>query len=227
MLQILNNQNNLWTKISDFIYRFFNPELEGYTNFDFGEGALSLQIIIFGIFAGVLLASFSMIFIKTTLGKLVRALLERNAFDPKDSVTLAECGLEKHFFIRWALKHGYTLRRVVRCAEEEEFLAKMRAERQEYEEKRIKAKENGEKLPAYKEQSFKADLSSCHFYIPEKDRYAAEMRFREKGSGYPTFFFVLLVSSLCVILIFALLPQLLIFFDNVVSLFSVKGNLAR
>ena len=198
------NNNTVWATIADFFVRFFNPKLEGYTNFEFGEGMLSLQIIIFGIFIGVWVASFSVIFIKTTLGKMVRALLEREAFDPKSAQTLAALGLERHFFIRRALVSGYTLRRVVHCAELEE----------------ISNSEGGEdkKLP---------ELSERHFYIPEKDRYAAEMRFSEKGSGYGTFLFVILGSVIAIFLIFAFLPQLLTFFDNVISLFSWKGNLAK
>ena len=227
MLQVLNSALSVWEAIGGFFHRFFNPTLEGYTNFEFGETALNLKIIIFGLFAGVLIASFCIIFIKTTLGKLVRAILEKQAFEAKDAVTLAACGLERHFFIRRALKHGYTLRRVVRCVEEEEFLAKAADERREYEQKQSEAKQNGTRLPAYREPRFEAELSSCHFYIPEKDRYSAEMRFREKGSGYPTFFFVLLGCIICIFLIFAFLPQLLTFFDNVISIFSVKGNTAR
>ena len=223
----LKNQTNVFATIGDFIYDFFNPKLEGYTNFEFGEGLLNLHIIIFGIFAGVLLASFSMIFIRTTLGRFVRALLAKQAFSAEKGVTLAECGLDKHFFIRYALTHGYTLRRVVRCVEEQMFLENISNERKEYEQRRAEAKANGKRLAAYKEPTFKADLSSCHFYVPEKDRYAAELRFRASGSGYPTFFFVVFVSLLCIILIFALLPQLLRFFDNVISVFSIKGNMAR
>lgn len=203
MLQNLS-KNAAGEAVAEFFRNFFNPKLEGYTNFEFGEGALSLQIIIFGIFAGVLLASFSIIFIKTTLGKMVRALLAAEAYDVEHAQTLAALGLERHFFVRRALRHGYTLRRVVRCVEEE---------------KNSNSEEGkGKKLP---------DLSACHFYIPEKDRYAAEMRFNEKGSGYGTFLFVLLGCVIAIPLIFAFLPQLITFLDNVISIFSWKGNLAR
>lgn len=227
MLQVLNAEPTILENIGNFFRDFFNPKLEGYTNFEFSEGAPSLKIIIFGLFIGVLIASFSMIFIKTTLGRLVRAILAKNALDETDAVTLADCGLDKHIFIRMALRHGYTLRRVVRCVEEEQFLAGTQRERQEYEEKRREAKKEGKRLPAYREPRFAKKLEECHFYIPEKDKYTAEMRFRARGSGYPTFFFVLLVSILCIFLIFAILPQLITFFDNVVSIFSWKGNLAR
>ena len=189
-----------------WIHNFFNPKLEGYTNFDFGNGILSLQIIIFGIFAGVLLASFYTIYIRTTLGKIVRALLEKEALSPENAMTLSDCGLERNPFIRHAILHGYTLNRVIHCVEKEEYEASL-------------AETTGKK------PNFKKNALSCHFYIPEENRITAEMRFRERGSGYLTFFFVAFVSLLCVILIFALLPQLIAFFDNVISLFSLKGNM--
>jgi hypothetical protein len=201
MLQV---NNSVWEEVWATIKAFFNPELEGYTNFEFGEGLISPRMMIFGIFAGVLIASFSIIFIKTTLGRLVRELLAREAYDAETAQTLAACGLERHFFIRYALRHGYTLRRVVRCVEEET------AEKE--------AAGKGKKPP---------NLSECHFYIPEKDRYAAAMRFNKNGSGYGTFLFVLLGCGIAILLIFAFLPQLLTFFDNVISLFSWRGNLAR
>lgn len=220
-------QNNIWQQIGDFLYDFFNPKLENYTNFAFSGGMLNLKLIIFGIFAGVLIASFYMIFVRTTLGRFVRAILERQAYDAEQAVTLSECGLERHIFTRWALKHGYTLRRVIRCVEEEAFLASVRLQAQKHEAARTAAKAEGKRLPPFKEPKFDKPLSECHFYIPEKDRYIAQMRFRNSGSGYPTLLFVLLVSVLCIFLIFALLPQLIRFLDNVISIFSWKGNLKQ
>ena len=82
-------------------------------------------------------------------------------------------------------------------------------------------------MPAFKEPKFKKDLSECHFYILEKDKYTAEMRFQQKGSGYPTFLFVVLGCIICIALLFTFMPRLIRFFDTVVSIFSWKGNLAR
>ena len=225
MRGLLNSQNAIWQQIGDFFYEFFNPKLENFTNFSFDGGILNLQLIIFGIFAGVLLASFYIIFVRTTLGRFVRAILEKQAFDSACAVTLGECGLDKHIFTRWALRHGYTLRRVIRCVEEEAWQATVTEQLREYEAAREAAKAEGKRLPAYKEPKFDKPLSECHFYIPEKDRYVAEMRFRKSGNGYPTLLFVLLVSVLCIFLLFALLPQFIRLLDNVISIFSWKGNL--
>ena len=226
-MQLLKSQNHIWQQIGDFLYGFFNPEMENYTNFSFSGGLLNLQLIIFGIFAGVMLASVYIIFVRTTLGRFVRAILERQAFDGEHAVTLEDCGLERHIFTRWALRHGYTLRRVIRCVEEDTWQAEERVRRQEYEAARAEAKSEGKRLPPYKESKFDKPLSECRFYIPEKDRYVAEMRFRKSGNGYPTLLFVAFVSVLCIFIIFALLPQLVRFLDNAISMFSWKGNMAK
>ena len=225
MLGLLKNQNAIWQQIGDFFYEFFNPKLENYTNFSFEGGMLNLKLIIFGIFAGVMLASFYIIFVRTTLGQFVRAILERQAYDAEHAVTLSECGLERHVFTRWALRHGYTLRRVIRCVEEEAWQAEVCAQREAYEQARQST--GGKRFTKFKEPKFDKPLGECHFYIPEKDRYIAEMRFRKSGNGYPTLLFVAFVSILCIFLIFALLPQLIRFLDNVISMFSWKGNLKQ
>ena len=130
MVDILKAQPDLWTQIREFFYNFFNPTLEGYVNFEFQNDGKMLKFAIFGIFVGVILASFSIIFIKSTLGRLVRAILDKQAFDTEQAVTLKACGLEKHPFIRHAVRHGYALRCVVRCKEEKEFLAHVAKQKQ-------------------------------------------------------------------------------------------------
>ena len=58
----------------------------------------------------------------------------------------------------------------------------------------------------------------------EEKKYIAEMRFHARGSGWPTLLFVLLISVICIFVIFGFLPQILRFVDNTISIFSVKGN---
>ncbi len=210
--------------IWESIKSFFNPTLDGYTNFEFSGGILNLQIIIFGLFGGVILASFYAIFIKTTLGKIVRVLLSSEALSPERAMTLAECSLSRHIFIRYALRHGTTLRRVVHCVEEDEFTKQTKEAYALYEKQKEEAKRNQTAKPKWIDPKFSEPLDKCHFYIPEKDRITAGMRYNEKGSGYPTFLFVLLGCFISILLTFAFLPQLVQFFDNVVSMFSVKGN---
>ncbi len=218
------SSSSTWEFIRQGIVDFFNPELEGYTNFEFTDGILNLQIIIFGLFGGIILASFYAIFVKTTLGKLVRELLTKEALSKESAIALSDTDCRRHIFTRYALKHGMTLRRVVHCVEEEAFIEQRKADYAAYELACEEAKANKRKKPKFEEPEFTLALDCRHYYIPEKDKITAGMRFNKNGSSYSTFFFVLLGCLIGIVIVFGLLPQLVQFFDNVVSIFSVKGN---
>ena len=131
--------------------------------------------------------------------------------------------MEKNLPVKWGLK-GYTLGRVVNSVEKDEFIASTNEARKIYEENAKKAAKDGKRLPAFPEPSFKKKVGDCKYYIAEKNRYTAEMRFNDSGSGYGTFFFVLLIAIICVVIVYALLPDLMKLIDTVLADFTVKGN---
>ena len=219
-----NGWTEFWNSLLGKIKDFFNPTLSGYTNFDFGsDNIVNLKVIVFGIFIGVMIASAYAIYTKKILGEFVRKLLSEDILDPSKAKTANELGFGKNPFVLRELK-GYTLGRVVRSVEKDEFVERVKREREEYEASRAEAIAKGERMPAYREPRFDKKASECHYYIAEKDRYTAEMRFNANGSGYGTFFFVLLISIMCIILIYAILPHILAFTDAALSDFTVKGN---
>ena len=60
-----------------------------------------------------------------------------------------------------------------------------------------------------------------HFYIPEEQKYAADVKFDAKGANWKSFILVTVVSvALCAFLSFAL-PELIKMADNFIS--TVKG----
>lgn len=187
--------------ITSFIYDFFHPTFEGYTNFSFSESQQKLfPFIVFGIFLGVFLAAFYTLYIRSLLGGIVRKIIGGGEFGAENAKTLAELGFEKNIFIRHALKNPYSLRRVLRSRE----------------------------LDAHREaktgKEFRYDPKNEHFYLLEDDKYTAEMRFGKHATSPVTLLFVLLGIAICEIVIFAFLPELVSFFDNVMSAFTVKGN---
>ncbi len=190
-----------FVSLPDSISNFFHPRLGGYTNFEISEStARMLPIIVFAIFLGVFLAAFYTLYIRTILGAMVRKLSDREIFSPDRAVTLEELGFHKNIFVRRALKNPYSLRRVVRSTE----------------------------LDSHEEQgsasAFRFTPTSEHFYLPEAEKYKAEMRFGKKKTELSTVFFTLFCLVLCEIVVFACLPELISFLDNVISVFSVKGN---
>ena len=221
---LVGGWQTFWGSLMDSISNFFNPKLSGYTNFDFGsDNVLNIHVIVFGIFIGVMIASAYSIYTKKILGSFTRKLLSEEAIGPENAKTLTEMGFSKNFAVIQGLK-GYTLGRVVNCIEKDEFIEETNKARSEYEENRKSAAKNGGKLPAFKEPKFEKKPSECRYYIAEKNRYTAEMRFNANGSGYGTFFFVLLVSIMCIVIIYAVLPHLLAFADAAMSDFTVEGN---
>ena len=181
---------------------FFSPTLEGYTNFSFTASQQKmLPLIVFALFFGVFLASFYALYIRSILGGIVRKLIGGENFDPARAKTVAELGYEKNLFVLQALKSPYSLRRVLRSQE-------------------LDAHEAEGKSAA----DFRPDPKNEHFYLPEEDKYKAEMRFGRSATEPHTILFVLLCIVICEIVVFAFLPELVSFFDKVVSIFSVKGN---
>ena len=187
------NVEQLLDQIGEWLYEYFNPNLEGFVNFDFGGGnMLNIRLIIFGIFAGVFAASLYMVYVKNVVGAFVRKLLAENCLSPEQAQTLGALGFAKNPFVRLALRGTLLTGTVYRV-------------------------ENTD-------ADGKGSDAETRYYIKEEKKYVAEMRFRAGGSGAPTLLFVLLISVICIFAIFGFLPQILRFFDNTISIFSVKGN---
>lgn len=74
---------------------------------------MTLEIVLWSMFAGIVVASFVAVYNRRVVGKVVRELYARGAHYPCQAVTLAELGLERNIFILWALRSSGTLRRVV------------------------------------------------------------------------------------------------------------------
>lgn len=186
----------LWEELVAWFYDFFNPKLEGYVNFDFGGGdMINIQVIVFGIFVGVFLASVYMVYVKNIVGAFVRKLLAEDCLAEEKAKTLEELGFARNPFVRYALRGSLLASTVVHLQDE----------------------------PMPGEET----APPTRYYIKEEKKYVAEMRFNARGSGVPTLLFVLLISVICIFVIFGFLPQILRFVDNTISIFSVKGNTVK
>ena len=186
----------LFEEIAAWFYDYFNPELEGYVNFDFGGGNMvNIRVIVFGIFVGVFLASVYMVYVKNIVGAFVRKLLSEECLSEERAQSLEALGFDRNPFVKLATRGSLLASTVVQL------------------ESKTTTGEDGEvqTLPA-------------RYYIKEEKKYVAGMRFNARGSGAVTLLFVLLISVICIFVIFGFLPQILRFVDNTISIFSVKGN---
>ncbi len=179
-----------------------------YENLEFDKTPLfSLPLAILFFFIGTIIACIVMTYNKQSVGKIVRAISKKGANSRENAKTLDELGLQSSYTTRNAVQRNITLRRFVKCVEEEDYIAKLTENAQNSDadtEKATEKKKSSEDLPKYY-----IDAKNDHFYIPEELMIRAEIRYEKKGSGKITtaISIVLLIGGLIAVLFF--LPQIL------------------
>ena len=79
-------------------------------------GNTTLASILWPLVAGVILAACAVFFNKQTVGKFVKKLFDEQAISEDSAKSLAELGFEKNSLVKFALRSGSTLRKVIRVA---------------------------------------------------------------------------------------------------------------
>ena len=158
------------------LYVAFSVE---YTNINVYATELKMILsFIIGIGVGIIIAAFMSLFTKRTLGDFVRRVIERDALSPESAKTLDELDYFDRLIIRRAVAKSVSLRRVLKCREEEEFYAEQKLKREEHEKKRAEDRSIGR----FKETEYKVDAEKDSFFIPEELKYMAEIKFDKKGA---------------------------------------------
>ena len=81
---------------------------------DFFTGSeTTLASIIIPLVTGVIIAACAVLFSKQIIGKFVKRLFDENADSEQNAKTLEELGFQKNRILRYSLRDGSTLRKVV------------------------------------------------------------------------------------------------------------------
>lgn len=208
---IENLRDTKFVKFLEEIFdTFFNPETVYYENFNFGSGGVvTLRIVIVGFMVGFCVAAVSTLYEKRLTGSFVKKLLYEECLGQKKAKTLYELGYLKSPAIRSALKHGATLKRWVRCVEEDEFYDSLEQKRKEF----IENNPDTE----YIAPVFKRDCDTMHFYIPEDLKYQADVKFETQGVNVVSTIGVIVLSIIMCSVLCSVVPDMLTFADNFMS----------
>ena len=210
----------LGKSFSDFFTNLFSPDMGEYEYI--GVSGSMIRNIIVGLLCGFFLACCMTVFDRRVLGDFVRRLLYCECLSKETAMTLAELGYLKNAIIRGALRRNVSLRRVVKCVEEEEFRSRAEAE---YEALVKSCEEAGKKPPKRTVPAFKVDPSVMHFYIPEDLKYVADVKFEKKGANWVTLLVAFVLFFAIAALAIFLLPDLLQMIDNMLGQFDPKNNI--
>lgn len=211
---------SLWEELWAYLEgKYFSVDLGRYEHISMGSGALiNLRNVILGICAGIIIASLVAAYDKNTLGKFVRKIIKEECLWPEKAKTLAELGFEKNYFVKASLKRGGgILGKVVKCVEREAHEEETRIMLQQYVEKT--GSEEG-----FVPIKYEINVNEGHFYIPDEEHYAADIRFDNKGSGWRAFLLVLIVTVIIAILVCFLLPDMIQLVDNMIDILKGDDN---
>ncbi len=205
-LTVSEEELPLWKELWQYFYNTYLDPSEYYEHIDVGTGTLlSVRIIILGLCIGMVLAGFGAVFNKRVLGNVVRKILSAGALSPESAMTLEELGYENNFFVRLAVRKSTSLRRVVKCREEQEFNASQTEKYNEY----LKLKAENKNIPKFKDTEYKINPYADAFYIPEEMKYMADIKFDKKGSTWLGAIIFTIVMVVVFVAIMVALPHIL------------------
>lgn len=201
-----------------FINKYFTARFEDY-NYQYisfkSEGFFSVQAIIISMTLGIIVAAAIAMFQKRTLGDLVRALDREDANEPSRAMTLEQLGLIRNTAIKNDLRHGTALRRVVRCVEEEAYLAAQAEKKAAFEANEANRERKWKDIP------YAYDFYKDHFYIPSELMFGASVHFDQKGTNPLVFIFTVIACIVMASVVCYLLPEMLQLADNFIGI--IKG----
>ena len=85
----------------------------------FNYQGITLEIVIWSLFIGIIIGAFAIWYSRRVLGTLVRALLSAEANSAGNAKTFGDLGIKNVFIYRLALRKNSTYRKIVHIADEE------------------------------------------------------------------------------------------------------------
>lgn len=212
-------ETNFFEDVWNYLYDAYFNMGDGYANLGTQNNHLiTVGTVVFGLYIGALIACIAMFYNRQIVGGAVRRMLERKIDSKDKAITISELGYTKNFLMRSMFRDSNSLRRVVKCVEEEAFYAEQNEARLEYEKKR----EAGEKLPRFRDEIYRVDIENDHFYIPEEQEIAAATKFRKKGSTWVSMIISVVLLSVAFFALLLFLPWFLGELDGAFGVISGK-----
>ncbi len=220
-------EQTLLRELVDYIIdKYFTVHFHVYEYISIGPSANdAARLLIFGIAIGIVIATVMVAHTRTKLGGFLRKMIAEDCLTPDKAKTLMELGEFRNSDVRRELACGVTMRKYVKCCEEEAFIAAQSAQKDEEEkaqDEQAPAKRSlGNRILSFftgkSRDDFHMDFTKAHFYIPEELKYRVEVRFEKKGSGWIPVVLACVGAILFTALTCRFLPDILQMMDNIIK----------
>lgn len=177
-----------------------------YENFDLSSlSASSLEVVIWGICAGIIIGTLCSIIYKVYTHSLFKQIIQNEIYSEAKACTLGSMKVKGKWYLRMALRTSdKPLRRFLVCANEDELAIPAPGRLKKFWYTKVLGTEVPVSLP----------MDKARFYMPEENRVKAELRFTEVRNPAGSFIFtVVLLVAVSFFAIYAV-PELLQMLDN-------------
>jgi len=157
---------------------------------------MTLEIVIWSLFIGIVIGVFGSFFVKQVLGAFVRKLIEVGADSPQSAKSLSELGFDKNFFVLNSLKETSTMRKLISCTDEDDV---------------------PENITAKKQRELNL---SRKWYIPRELFDRAELMYSSRGNTIGVALISILAFMIAALLSFMIIPDLVQMASNAFSSFG-------
>ncbi len=178
----------------------FDIEVREYANITVTADTLTTaRNVILGFAIGILIAALAAFYHKTVPGRIVRSLLRAEALSEESAKTPEDLGLARNFFYKYELAHNVTLKKLIRRTET------------------AVAKTDGAQNGETEEEGKETGATEVRYYIPEEDKYRADVRYERKGSGPIGLAVTAVLTIAAAILLIRLIPSIFGVIDNLMG----------
>lgn len=187
-------------------------------NYDLSSPTITLTLVLWAMYAGLVIACAMSVYNKNYPGAVVRALIKKECLSPEGAMTLGELGIKPSALRRRTMRDKATIRKYVAVANPEAC--------------RRSTPRSGAALAVRRFLSMDTsdvvtyDFDTARFYIPEDKKHVADVRYGTSSKLVPGIITVVAAAVLGAALVLALMhfiPEILEMVDDVVDYFKSIG----
>ncbi len=174
----------------------------------------SLEIVVWGLFIGFVIASLMAVYNKGLIGGFIKALLSNECTSEESAKTISELGYGTDYFVKNALRTNTVLRRfVVRV---DYVLPRPEGEEAATDET---TPEKPPKVERTRGGHEIIDFETARFYIPEELKYRAEVRYARRGTNVVSLIVTVIILAVAAFGVLYLVPEMVQLLDNFIGTF--------
>lgn len=190
--------------------------VSAYENIAFAGSSITLTVIIWGVYAGLVCGCIAAAYSKDFLGRAVRTLLRRQCNTPESALTVEKLGVKASFGFRHAMREGGVLSKYIAVANPDEC---------RYEKERSGLSRTMLKFfTGSAENKTVTDYKKAKLYIPEDKKFAADVRYEKKGPSLPVIALCIVLGAAVAVGLSFAVPKILELLDQAITAFKSLGE---